>query len=308
MRNLRHYLTARVALTAAFLVPKLSLGQVQGVGRFIGRRILPIARSRVARIHEHLKLAMPELSEQDRRRIARESLESSAMLFTEALWISAFSQEKHGHLVTDARPEEFDRSLELAKSRGKGLIIITGHVGPWELLGAWLTKRIGMPILAVASAPNIPELADALLKIREAAGVKIVYRGDAGIAVMRHLRAGGCVVMLADHNLKGEGIEVPFFGHPAHSMLSIARVAVRSGAVTVTGFCYRRPECRVEIIMDEPLSWQTDDRIAAERALTAAFAQRIEAGIRRDPGQWLWMHRRWRRRDSTIRDEPRDAD
>lgn len=307
-RSLRHYLTARIALTAAYLVPKLSLSQVQSVGRFIGRRLLPIARSRVARIHDHLQLAMPELSEADRRRIARESLEASAMLFAEALWISAWRHEKHGHLVTDANPDRMDRVLELAKSRGKGLIIITAHVGPWEVLGAWLTQRIGMPILAVASAPNIPELADALLKIREAAGVKIVYRGDAGLSVMRHLRAGGCVVLLADHNLKGEGIEVPFFGQPAHSLLSIARVAVRSGAVAVTGFCYRRPNCGVEVVLDEPLTWRTDDRKAAERELTAEYTQRIEAGIRRDPGQWLWMHRRWRRRDSTIRDEPRDAE
>lgn len=284
------------------------MAQVQGIGRFIGRRLLPIARSRVARIDEHLRLAMPELSSAERKRIAHESMESSAMLFAEALWISAWDHGKHDHLVTDATPGRLDDAIAAAKKKGKGLLIITGHVGPWEILGAWLTQRLGMPILAVASAPNIPELADALLRIREAAGIKIVYRGEAGLAVMRHLRAGGCVVLLADHNLKGEGIEVPFFGQPAHSLLSIARVAVRSGALTITGFCYRRPNCQVEVMVDEPLSWRTDDRKAAERELTAAYTQRIEAAIRRDPGQWLWMHRRWRKRDSTIRDESRDSD
>jgi len=299
LRRLRHAVTVPLVKVAVRLAPKLSFEAAQRIGRFVGRYLIPLARPRVRRIREHLALAMPELPPPERARIERETLEATGLVFMEALWVPAWDNERDAKRISIATPELFDRTLVQANERGKGLIILSAHLGPWEILGKWFMSISPMPAMGVAAVPRLAGLKEPMQKLRESAGVKVVWRGEGGLSVLRHLRAGGCMFLLGDHNSKGEGIDVPFFGTPAHTILGVAKLAVASGAMLTTMYCYRRPGGRVEIFADEPLDTaprEGESRDDVAKRLVREYTARIETAIRRDPGQWLWMHRRWMKR------------
>lgn len=296
---MRHGLTWRLALAAARIVPRLSLESAQRIGGFLGRTVFTLARARGRRIDDHLALAMPEATPQERARIKRESLEASGHVAMEALWIPAWDNARDAGRVTLQTPEAFAQCIGVAKARGRGLVLISAHLGCWEVLGRWFLSQMDLPVMGVAAEPRIAELTEPLRRLRESAGIKLVWRGEAGLPAMRHLRSGGCLVLLGDHNLKGEGIDAPFFGRPAHTLLAPARLAVRSGATVATMFCYRDGIGRVVVHADPPIDPTPragESKADAEVRLTLEYTARIEAAIRRQPGQWLWMHRRWQER------------
>ncbi len=292
-------MTWRLALAALRIVPRMSLESAQRLGGALGRTVFTLARARSRRIDDHLAIAMPELPAPERARIKRESLEASGLVAMEALWIPAWDNARDAGRVSVLTPETFEECIATAKARGRGLVLITAHLGCWEVLGRWFLSRMDLPVMGVAAEPRIAELTEPLRRLRESAGIKLVWRGEAGLPAMRHLRAGGCLVILGDHNLKGDGIEVPFFGRPAHTLLAPARLAVRSGATVATMFCYREGLGRAIVHADPPIDptpREGESKEQVEVRLTQEYTARIEAAIRRQPGQWLWMHRRWQAR------------
>lgn len=186
--------------------------------------------------------------------------------------------------------------------RGKrGCLLMTGHHGSWELLLQLAQRQLPGDFLVVAREADQPVISDLMKKWREFHGARILYRGEAGMAAYRTLRRGGLVAMLVDQNLRGEGAEIEFFGQPAHTLLGPARLVLQSGAVTTTIFCTRGEDGTYRVHVDPPLPVpepSKDPRELTEQAieLTQQYTARIEAAIRRNPEQWMWMHRRWHKR------------
>jgi KDO2-lipid IV(A) lauroyltransferase len=110
------------------------------------------------------------------------------------------------------------------------------------------------------------------------------------------LRAGGSLGMLIDQDTRVEGVWVPFFGHPAFTPVGAARIALRQRAAAVPTFIERLPDGTHLARFHPPLDLPADETEA-----TALLTRAIEDQIRRVPAQWVWMHRRWRRRPA---DEP----
>jgi KDO2-lipid IV(A) lauroyltransferase len=286
------------------LIPLLPLEGAQRFGAAVGLLASWLPGRRKKRLREHLALAFPEKSQSERDALGRQAWISMAMLASEGLWVSAWKPEDASRLVVDT-PEPWERSLAMARASGKGLVIFAAHMGPLEVLARWFPTALGFPVACIAAEPKDLIVEELSKLIRQSGGLNLIYRGEAATASMRHLRNGGALMMLVDHNIKGRGVLVPFFGHPAHTTLAPARLALQSGAVANTFFCVRDGWGKFRLFCGEPMVLPTlprdpESRFRVEAELAAEYTRRIEQAIRAHPEQYLWMHRRWEERSDSL--------
>lgn len=188
----------------------------------------------------------------------------------------------------------FERLLS-ARQRGKGVLVITAHLGPWELLPLFIARYYG-PSHMVARPLDDPRLDDLLTRMRERGGNRVIRKRDALQAILQVLRRGETVGILIDQHIsEKEGVVVPFFGRPASTVTGPALIAIRSGAAVVPMVILReaRGQYRVQIAPEVPVRRSGDLR-ADLVVNTARFTAAIEAFIRERPDQWFWVHRRWK--------------
>ena len=287
-RLLRGRLLAALLRPLAAALGRASLAGAQRVGRWIGRAAWTAGRRDRRRALDHLALAYPALPDGERRRIARDSIVHQGITLAETLHVSRRSCADVERYV-DAEGWEGVRGLATA---GRPVMILTGHCGNWELLAALINCR-GLAMSVVGRRLDEPDLQELLLGARRRFGTETIERGEPGSSrrLLRVLRAGGALGMLIDQDTRVEGVWVDFFGRPAHTPVGAAKIALKVGAAVIPSFIERRPDGRHLARFLPPLDLPADPTEATAR-MTAA----IEAQVRRVPEQWVWMHRRWRRR------------
>ena len=303
-KRVRYAFMVSVINFLIWLVPRFRLETLQRAGDLLGAIGARLPGKRHRRVVDHLQMAFPGEGA-DHGRVLRETYQSAIKTFFEVLWGTRWNPKIDNKRVTVANPDALGKLLEETKRRGRGLVIYTAHLGCSELTAHWFVTSFGLPCMAVAARPKIKALEGTMERVRGASGLKQIYRGDAGTAALRHLRAGGVLILMVDHNLKGPGVEVPFFGHGAHTILAPARLALQAGAVVTTMFGLRNGPGAILLENEPPLDVPEVARDKAVRFqqevdLTRAYTARIEEMVRRYPGQYLWMHKRWQKRPDTL--------
>ena len=184
------------------------------------------------------------------------------------------------------------------QSRGKGVLYLTGHIGAWEL-SSYAHALYGFPLHYMAR-PLDNEPLDALVnRYRGLSGNKPIYKNEAARMMLRVLREAGTVGILADQNtMPDEGAFVDFFGVSACTTTGIARVALHTDAAVVPGYAFwdgnlRKYRLRFEPPVELVRTGDTERDVFEN---TQRFAKVIEGIIRRYPGQWVWIHARWKNR------------
>ncbi len=185
-----------------------------------------------------------------------------------------------------------------AEAKGRGVLVLTGHLGAWEL-SSFVHSLLGHPMGMVIRRLDNP-LVDRLVNgIRCQHGNRVLHKDDFARGLLHAMQRGETVGILMDTNMTPpQGVFVPFFGVPACTASGLARVARKTGAAVLPGFLlWEESEQRYVLRFGEPLTLQrTDDAEADAVANTALFVATTEAYIRRYPEQWLWLHRRWKTR------------
>ena len=243
--------------------------------------------SRVTR--RNLELAFPELDAAQRARLHREVLRTTARQALETLYLwthdparnlSRHLRERHGEALYDA-----------ALASGKGVIVIAPHYGNWELLNQWLASR--GPIAIVYAPPENPVGDEFLQLCRGGDNVRQVRaEGPAVRQLFKVLKEGGATGILPDQQPKnGDGVFVPFFGIQALTMTLVNRLAERTGATLLYGWCERTgPD--LDFALDiEPAETQIADPDLPLAAATLSSG--IERIARRDPAQYQWTYKRY---------------
>ncbi len=198
---------------------------------------------------------------------------------------------------------EGEKWLQEALRAGSGVVLVTGHIGNWELMGAALAQR-GYPMHVLATPLRDSRMDDWLLAVRARFGTQTIQRGEAGAAVKirNALRSNGILACLIDQDTKVEGVFVDFFGEKAYTPTGAVRLARRFHAAVIAIFITRLPDGRHRITIDRPLPLsRTDDRMSDMLHDTARLTARIEQQIRQHPDQWVWMHRRWKSRPNKTK-------
>jgi Kdo2-lipid IVA lauroyltransferase/acyltransferase len=254
------------------------------------------------RAHSQLEAALPELTPHERDDILRAMWDNLGRTFAEGMLLDRLLAEPDRIVVEN---EVLAAELHRPNDTIRGTIFVSMHSGNWEALGVPLAER-GMRVAALYQAVQNPMLERYLLAQREKlyrAGM--ISKGSHAMKrIVRLLRSGDAVGMLADHRQAGRGIMVPFFGQDAPSTPLPATLALRTGARLVLTRCRRVGPVRFTIDLKEILADPTDDHDKDVGRITGAIQAQFEAWIRERPQEWMWAHRRWSREVRQPRRDP----
>ncbi len=284
------YLAYRVVGTFLGLLPE-SIALLLGEG--LGWTAGVVFRIRRRDVDRHLRIAFPERDDRWRRRVARRCFRH---LGREGVAIVRLDRAGREEVVERTEMVGFE-ALVRAVEEGKGAIVVTGHMGNWEVGGASLATR-GIPLDVVAQRQSNPLFDTALNATRERLGMRVIERGEAPRRVLRSLRRGRVVALVADQNVREGGVFVDFFGKPAATARGPAVFALRTGAPVFLGIALRQPGLRQWYrVTLEPIPVERGEGGEEDvRAFTALHTRRLEEWVRRFPGQYFWQHRRWKTR------------
>ncbi len=256
------------------------------VGGWIGRIIGPRLASANRRAMHNLALAMPNLSEAEKRRILRGMWDNVGRTFGE-----------YPHLLRLREPNRLEvvgaEHVNGAAVANRPRILMGAHIANWELPGAWTAKHVGR--LSFIYRPPNNRAADWLIRhVRSTAGMTLYRKGNEGTkAAMKALSRGDNLGMLMDQKLN-RGIAVPFFGRDAMTAPALALFARRFDCAVVPTRVERLHGARFRLTFYPALEFeQTSDRHADITAIMERVNTVIEGWVRDRPDQWFWMHRRW---------------
>jgi KDO2-lipid IV(A) lauroyltransferase len=267
---------ARALVRLLTVATYLLLGRLRGVGE------------------RNLAMALPELPRAERNRVLRHVFRNLGWQLVEFCRMRRYTAANtHGWLRTEGLEH-----YQAAEARGKGVLVLTGHLGAWEL-SSFYHSLMGHPMgLVIRRLDNRP-LDEYVNSLRCLHGNWILHKGDFARGLLTAMHAGQAVGILMDTNMTPpQGVFARFFGIEACTASGLARVALKTGAAVVPGFClWEAQEQQYVLHFGPELHFEkTGD---AERDILSATQQCndvLESWIRRYPDQWLWIHRRWKTR------------
>jgi KDO2-lipid IV(A) lauroyltransferase len=285
------YLVAWTILKVVSLAPRaFALRAGRAVGMF-ACAVLPRLR-RHADIN--LRLAFPDLDESERGRIRRGAFHNLGRLLGE---ISQFPRLNRENISSIVVYEGLENYLNAA-AEGRGVILLTGHIGAWEL-SVYAHSIYGHPMSFLARRIDNPLVERLAESYRARYGNRSIDKKGSVREVLKTLKSGGVVGILADLNTScEEGVFCDFFGVQACTTAGVATLALRTGAVVLPGYLIWDEKARVHRLHFEPQVETINTGNQKEDVITntARYAKVLESIIRRHPDQWLWIHRRWRTR------------
>ncbi len=285
------YLAARVVeMVISTFEPRDNLRAAASIGRLIHR----IDKRHRKRALAHIRMAFPEYTDEQVRQLAVESFEHFMQMVVEVCHTPRLINHDTwherialGHLAPAIR----------MLNAGRPSILITGHLGNWEVLGS-LLAILGYDVDAVARPLDNPLVNDWVIGIRQQRGLRIITKWNASDRMMEVLRDGGALGIIADQNAGDRGMFVPFFGKLASTYKSVGLLAMRQKVPVICGYAHRvGNDCQYEMgVQDiiEPEDWQNQPDPLFY--ITARYMRAIEMMVRKAPKQYLWMHRRWKSR------------
>jgi Kdo2-lipid IVA lauroyltransferase/acyltransferase len=266
----------------------------RGAGAAVGRAVyglLPRLRRTGLR---NLELALPDVAPEERREILKGVYRSLGWQLAEFCCMERYTRANTANWI---RYEGLEHFLE-AEARGKGVLILTGHLGAWEL-SSFYHSLMGHPMGMVIRRLDNRYLDRFVNRIRCLHGNRVLHKDDFARGLITAMRQGETVGILMDTNMTppaGEFVE--FFGRLACTASGLARVALRTGAAVVPGFLlWEARERRYVLHFGERIEAETTGDAEGDIvALTQQCTSVLEAWVRRYPEQWLWIHRRWKTR------------
>jgi len=281
------YALARSLEKAVSVMPERA---ADSFGATIGRRIHALGIRRDT-VDENLRIAFPDATEEW---IAKTRLAAYEHLGREAAAMLRLSKLDEQAVIERTTPVGWG-DLNDALALGRGVILVTGHYGNWEIAAATVASR-GIPIGAIVRRQGNRLVDERLQHLRRKLGVETIYQGQAPSRVPRLLRSNGVVGIVGDQDARRSGIFVPFFGRPASTHRGPALFALRLGAPVFSCIARRLPgsEVRYEVRGERVDFEPTGELDRDVNALTAELARRLEKEIRMAPEQYFWFHKRWK--------------
>ena len=270
----------------------------RGAARKMGAGIGALAYTLLPRLRrvgrQNLAMAFPEKTLPEREAILRRVYRHLGWLLAEFCQMRRYTPENTRDFL---RYEGLEHFLA-AKQRGKGVLIVTGHLGAWEL-SSFYHSLMGHPMSMVIRRLDNARVDALVNRIRCLHGNQVLHKDDFARGLLGAMRSGRSVGILMDTNMTPpQGVFVPYFGKLACTASGLARVALKTDAAVLPGFLlWRAEEQRYVLTFGEPFSLvRTGDDEKDVIANTAQFTAAIERYARLYPEQWLWVHRRWKTR------------
>lgn len=273
------------------VLPRSLARRLAAAGAHVLLWLLPKLRKTV---EFNLQLAFPDWPPAKRREVKRKMVRNLGWMAAEFARLPHYTKENIEQFVILDGHENF----LAGRSRGKGVIYLTGHIGAWEL-SSFAHALYGFPLHYMARPLDNKRLDGLVNLYRGLSGNVPIFKNDAARGMLRILKDAGTVGILADQNtMPVEGVFVDFFGTPACTTTGIARVALHTDAAVVPGYAYWDENIRKYRLRFEPpvqlIRSGNPEKDILEN--TRQFARVIEEIIRQHPEQWVWIHARWKTR------------
>ena len=262
-------------------------------GRLLGMLVRIFDRRHRRIIRRNLKFIYPEWSRQDIRQFSRRVYKNVGITFLEICQMTCFSREK---ILQKVRIRG-DKHLISAMKNHKGAIIISAHIGNWEMANLFCSAYLNSPLVVVARQVSPKILNNWIISLRSRFGNIILDKKKALPKMVRALRQGKILGLLIDQGTKfSEGQEVNFFGRKVTATPAAALLARRYQCPVLPAFCIREPDNTLTMWVEPPLKLKKTDNLPADlKDNTQIMISAIEKTVKTYPDQWFWFHKRWKR-------------
>jgi len=267
----------------------LPLPLAQGLGAALGGLLVlfPNETRRVAK--RNIYRCFPDWNPTRRRHLLRQSLMQTGRTAAETAGLWQWPLPRVLPLLREVEGEEL---LAEGMARGRGVIVLSPHLGSWEMTGLYLAAQWG--ITCMYRPPKLVAMNELMLHGRERGGARLVPTDASGVrALLRALCKGEMVGILPDQDPdRDSGVFAPFFGHPANTMVLLPKLARKSGATVLFAFAERLPRGRGFRLHIRPAPAGIDD---ADLGVAAtSLNQGVEACVRQLPAQYQWGYKRFK--------------
>ena len=291
------YVAARLLVVLWSLLP---MSLALSLGRFVGR-VAHLVAYQPRRIARRQMQAVLSLTEPEAASLCRRLFVHLGQVVAEIVLMPRLLARITTYVTLS---DEAQAVLRSAVGEGRGVILISAHLGNWELL-AQRVVAAGFDSATIARRNPNPYLGQWLDARRAAGGLEVIDRGDGGAArkILGALKRGAILGMLIDQDTRVQSTFVPFFGQPAKTPIAAAQLSLRGDIPVVAGFI-RRTATGHEVDLErvDLDGVEGEDKAARVRDATALMTAVIERAVRRTPAQWVWFHERWKTRPDSGTD------
>lgn len=272
--------------------PPARWAALRNTGRWIGRLVgaLDVGHRRVVR--RNLRFIHPDWPPERVAAMTREVFENLGMMAVEILAMRRMSREEILAGVDAVGEEHVRGALDL----GCGLIVVSAHLGNWEMALQYAACYFDRPVNVVVKPMRLPAFDAWLSRLRSRLGARVIGKVGSLPEMAQALRRREVVCLLVDQSRRSEGVEVRFMGRRVTTTPAVAMLALRHRSPVVPIFCVRRPNGALAIEASPPLAFARSGRLREDLQVnTQRVTDAVEAAVRRYPAQWLWAHKRWKK-------------
>jgi KDO2-lipid IV(A) lauroyltransferase len=275
----------------ARLVPLVPRPLASGIGALVGRALAHRASAQRQVLEENLARVVPGISTRARARLVARSYASYGRYWADAACLSPRDADPVRHRIEFEGRERFDE----LRQDGSGVILALPHVGIWDAGGLWGLQD-QFRVVTVAEPTADPELFEWFVQRRRRLGLEVYAPGAATASALLHeLAAGTVVALLADRDVLGDGIEVPFFGGMTRVPAGPAVLALRSGAPLIPVAVYQAGAGRFRIVLRQQIDTTRQGTLRQDvRRVAAALMAEFAEFVRAAPEQWHVLQPVWR--------------
>jgi KDO2-lipid IV(A) lauroyltransferase len=271
------------------LVSLLPYGFILFLGDLLGTLYYHIAARQRRRALAQIQAALG-LSPEEAQQIIKSSFKKLSKTFLEVMTMPSLTPEKIKRYVKIENPHP----LADAVAQGRGVVLLSAHIGNWEWSGAALAMA-GFPLTAVIKPQPNDQHTRILNEFRQKAGMEIFSRGTSEmLSAAKALKQGKILALISDQDAGESGIFIEFFGKMASTPLGAAVFAKRFKCPVISSFIVRDPSGGHRLLLSRPVFYQdTGNETEDNYRFSVIITKMIEDTIRQYPDEWLWFQKRW---------------
>lgn len=261
------------------------------LGKIFGLVMMYVSSERKEITYENIKNSNLEYSDIEIKSIVKQSYQNLGITLVELLTIDTYDYKSSKPKVNYSNIE----IIKKAKEKGKGVILLSGHFGNWELLAYSASILLNEALHIVIKYQMNPYTDKYLRNLRQRSGNELIDMNKAGLTMVKAIKNNSIIAMLADQRArKNEGLELMFLGKVARTYKAPALLALKFGTPIIVGFAVRDTDHNYNVELVELDHSDLEDNAEGIEELTKRYLRLLENAIKKDPGLWAWQHNRWK--------------